>query len=169
MRRQTTLIALVVLVAALTACGTEKIPVENPIAQGTSTPTPSGAPRPSPTPVRSPSPTAPATPTPRPSGVVATCPYSICVDVPDASATIVSPLKVEGNASVEAGAVTIEVRQGERDSALLGSATTTATAAAPERGTFSVTVNFTPAGASGRIYAFSTRSPAQHSWIAVRF
>jgi hypothetical protein len=78
-------------------------------------------------------------------------------------------VRVTGNAAVEGGAVTIEIRQGDRDSALLGSATATATAAAPERGTFTVSVTFTPAGQQARMYVFSTRRAAQYSWIVVRF
>jgi hypothetical protein len=101
--------------------------------------------------------------------VTATCEWSVCIDSPDASAVISSPVRVTGNAAVEGGAVTIEIRQGDRDGALLGSATATATAVAPERGTFTLTLTFTPAGQQGRMYVFATRRPAQYSWIAVRF
>lgn len=150
------------------ACGSDRVPVENPVARATTSasgvPTSGGSPTPSGT--VAPSATGTATPPP---GASATCSFVVCIDAPDGSRAISSPVKVEGDASVEGGALTIEIRQGDRNSPLLGSATTTASASAPARGTFAVTVPFTPRGEGGRIYAFSTRSPAQHSWVAVRF
>ncbi len=151
------------------ACGSDRVPVENPLGQATASASNAPTGRASPTASGTATPSASGTPTPRPSGVAATCAFSVCIDAPDGSSTITSPVTVEGNAAVEGGALTVEIRQGDRDSRLLGSAVITATASVPDRGTFSVSVTFTPIGEGGRIYAFSTRSPAQHSWIVVRF
>lgn len=168
-------VGILVLVPLLAACGQDTIQVEkasatSSVQAGAATPAPApptaGA---SATPTRSPGATATPAASASPSAVAATCKWSACIDSPDESAVITSPVRVTGNAAVEGGAVTIEIRQGERDSPLLGSATATATAAAPERGTFTVSVTFTPTGQQARMYVFATRRPAQYSWIAVRF
>jgi hypothetical protein len=164
-----------ILLLLLAACGEDTIQVEKSSATaqvGAATPAPrTSTATPTATATRSPtaSPTITPTPSASPSGGAATCEWSVCIDSPDASAVITSPVRVTGNAAVEGGAVTIEIRQSGRDSPLLGSATTTATAAAPDRGTFSVSVTFSPSGQQARMYAFATRRPAQYSWIVVRF
>jgi len=155
----------------LAACGSQEISLDNPL---TASPLPRGSePLPG-TPAPSPSrpgatPTRGASPTALPGPATPSCPWAVCIDAPDGGAVVRSPVRVEGTAAAENGAITVEVRQGDRDTPLLGTATTTATRAAPERGAFSVEVRFTPAGEGGRIYAFATGNPVVHAWVAVRF
>ncbi len=155
----------------LAACGgQDRIAVDNPV---TASPAPRDS-EPASAPAAAPSrpgatPTRSASATPSAASPTPSCPWAVCIDAPDGSAVVRSPVRVEGTAAVENGAITVEVRQGDRDSPLLGSATTTATRAAPERGSFSVEVRFAPAGEVGRIYAFATGNPAVHAWVAVPF
>jgi hypothetical protein len=162
-----------ILLLLLAACGEDAIQVEKSSATaqaGAATPAPrTSTATATPTATRSPAATVTPAPSASPSGGAATCEWSVCIDSPDASTVISSPVRVTGNAAVEGGAVTIEIRQSGRDSPLLGSATTTATAAAPDRGTFSVSVTFSASGQQARMYAFATGRPAQYSWIVVRF
>lgn len=71
---------------------------------------------------------------------------AIVVQEPQQGATIHSPVTVSGTASVYEGTVQIRVRDAAGN--VIGTATTTATAGAPARGTFSTTVSFTQPAAT---------------------
>lgn len=95
----------------------------------------------------------------------------ISIDSPDSNTAIRSPITVSGTASVPSGSVVAVVLDGSGNE--LGRATTTASAAAPAFGHYSVSVDFKgPASGNGQIKVFGVNprdgSPTWFYWVSVR-
>jgi hypothetical protein len=156
-------LALAALVAGLCGCG-EQAGTQYVIQ--TPTPSPSAALTPTPTP--SPTPAEPgASATPIPGGA------RIIIDSPDAATTISSPVDVSGTASLPSPTVVVVVLDAAGQE--LGRASTSASAVAPEYGTFETSVDFTGAraGTLGQIKAFGVKAdghtPTWYYFIRIRF
>lgn len=88
---------------------------------------------------------------------------AIWISVPGPGQTITSPLEVRGSARVFEAALCVRIV--DQQGAVLAQGCTTATAGAPERGEFKISLPFTPAGpGKGRVEAYST-SPKDGSVI----
>ena len=93
----------------------------------------------------------------------------VIIDSPDGSSAITSPVEVSGTASVRNGAVLVEVRDASGN--VLGQATTTAGASAPNYGTYDVTVSYSGAtpGAKGEIRVMDAATQKNYYFITIRF
>ena len=121
----------------------------------------------------SPSPAASAAATPG-GAEVAPLPdgQHISIDSPDSNTTIRSPITVSGTASVPSGTVVAVVLDGSGNE--LGRATTTASAAAPAFGHYSVSVDFKGSGSGKgqiKVVGLNPRdgSATWFYWVSVRF
>jgi Immunoglobulin-like domain of bacterial spore germination len=113
--------------------------VDNRIVVTTPTPTPVRSP--SPTPTASPSPTPSPTPTPTPAPTpLLSARGGILVKEPLANTHVRSPLVISGEASVFEAALIWQVT--DTAGRVLASGFTTATAGAPQKGTFMVTATY---------------------------
>jgi hypothetical protein len=141
---------LLATVVLSTACVDNRIVVTTPTptpVRPTATPTPSPSPTPSPTP----------TPTPVPTPLLSAR-GGILVKEPLANTRVRSPLTITGEASVFEAALVWQVT--DTAGRVLASGITTATAGAPQKGTFSITATY--ADPPSDIIGFAevyTRSP----------
>jgi hypothetical protein len=124
-------LALAMLLGLLAGCEVDRTIVVN-------NPTPSRTPSPSPT-VATPSPPPTPTPTPVPTPLVSSR-GSIVVKQPLANSHVHSPLTISGDASVFEANLSWEVT--DTAGRVLAKGFTTASAGAPERGTFSITATY---------------------------
>ena len=169
-------IGLVIIGAAtllLAACGTDNTTTfVLSTASATSTVSPSAS-------ASASSATAPATGGASPSPASSSVPAAgatpignglrVIIDSPDGSSAITSPVEVSGTASVRNGAVLVEVRDASGN--VLGQATTTAGATAPNYGSYDVTVSYsggTP-GAKGEIRVMDAATQKNYYFITIRF
>jgi immunoglobulin-like protein involved in spore germination len=133
---------MAMLFAALAGCEVDRTIVVN-------NPTPSRTPSPSPS-VPTPSPPPTPTPTPVPTPLVSSR-GSIVVKQPLANSHVHSPLTISGDASVFEANLSWEVT--DTAGRVLAKGFTTASAGAPERGTFSITATY--AEPSSEVIAFA--------------
>lgn len=135
-------LALAMLFGVLGGCEVDRtIVVNNPTPSRTSSPSPSAAtPSPPPTP----------TPTPVPTPLVSSR-GSIVVKLPLANSHVHSPLTISGDASVFEANLSWQVT--DTAGRVMAKGFTTASAGAPERGTFSITATY--AEPSSEVIAFA--------------
>ena len=139
----------ILLTVSLIGCGVDnRIVVNNPTPTRTTlTASPTGSPTSSPTPTPSPSPTA-----------LISSKGGIVVRQPLANSRVRSPLVISGDASVFEAALIWQIT--DTAGRVLVGGITTATAGAPQRGTFQITATYTdpPSDIIGFAEVF-TRSP----------
>ena len=145
--------AVVALVALLTGCVDNRIvvttPTPSPVRTTTATPTATASPSPTPSPT--------PTPTPVPTPLLSAR-GGILVKEPLANTKVRSPLTITGEASVFEAALVWQVT--DTAGRVLAGGITTATAGAPQKGTFSITATY--ADPPSDIIGFAevyTRSP----------
>ena len=143
-------VALALAVTLLGACEVDRTIVVN-------NPTPTRTPSPTPT-VATPSPSPSPTPTPAPTPLVSSR-GSIVVKQPLANSHVHSPLTISGDASVFEANLSWQVT--DTAGRVLAKGFTTASAGAPERGTFSITATYAEPSADtiafAEVYSVSPR------------
>jgi immunoglobulin-like protein involved in spore germination len=125
------IVALALALAVTTACEVDRTIVVN-------NPTPTRTPSPTPT-IATPSPLPTPTPSPAPTPLVSSR-GSIVVKMPLANSRVNSPLTISGDASVFEAALQWQVT--DTAGRVLAKGFATASAGAPERGTFSITATY---------------------------
>ncbi len=148
------------LTSIAAACGPPAVqpPTASSPAVATATPAAAGTPPASPSATARP-PTATVAPSPSPSG----SPGVITVARPAAGDEVRSPARVQGTASVFEAAIQANVRNARGE--VVGTVNGTASAGAPERGTYDLSIPFKVEGRqNGAVEVFS-RSPRDGSII----